>query len=60
MNATQEFSATIEQCRTLATQIQQVIDDHLDVNPDSVNWGNVADAVRLQADLLRITEWLNP
>ena len=60
MNATQQFAATIEECRTLAAQINQMIEDHLDVDPEKCHWGNVGDVTRLKLELLEITKWLNP
>lgn len=60
MNATQEFAATIEECRKLIDQISQCVEDHLDAHPDLIDWGNVGDAKRLMADLLNITAYLHP
>lgn len=53
-----EFIAKIGQAEEMIKAITEAIDNHLGVDPESVTWGNVADAGRLVADLRNIMEYV--
>ena len=60
MSAVQELITTIALINARLADIQSVVDDHLDADPDKLHWGNVGDAKRLLADLENITAYLAP
>ena len=45
------FMGHIEACREVIDEIQEKIDDHLEVDPDLVNWINVSDAAKIEGAL---------
>ena len=45
------FIARIYACKKLLKRIEEFIGDHLEVDPEKVDWGNVGDANSLRAKL---------
>jgi len=52
------FMSKIAETKTLLQELQNHIDDHMEVNPDDVNWSHVGDAGRLLEDVTTITDWV--
>lgn len=52
------FMEKIEVARTLVAEIDSYLDDHLGVDPEQVNWSDVADAERVVGDLKNICAYL--
>ena len=47
------FIQAVENCRQLLEQLQAHVGDHLCVDPDDVNWGDVGDVRSLESLLHR-------
>ena len=56
--ALQEFIAKIAEAKTLLDELQAHVDDHMEVSPDDVNWGDVGNAGRLVHQLTELTDWV--
>jgi hypothetical protein len=57
-NALDKFVTTVAECHKIVDSLQKALDNHLDTNPDTLNWANVGDAQRLLNDLREIQEYV--
>ena len=56
LDAMNEFISRVDDCVTLIDSIKEFVDDHLEADPDKVNWTNVGDAGHLRKMLMDIIE----
>ncbi|MDZ4806468.1 MAG: hypothetical protein SGI90_16565 [Candidatus Eisenbacteria bacterium] len=56
--ATDAFAAAIEAARVDMESIQEMLEDHLSIDPENVHWGHVGDANRLRDELKAIADRL--
>jgi hypothetical protein len=56
--ALDKFVTTIVECQKIVSDLQKAVDNHLDTNPDTLNWANVGDAQRLLEDLREVQEYV--
>ena len=52
------FLESIGKSRELLAEIQEYVDNHMETDPDQINWGDVGSAVRLQESLTDIANFL--
>jgi len=52
------FMAKISEAKTLLAELQNYVDNHMEVNPDDVNWGHAGSAERLLHDVTAIADWV--
>jgi hypothetical protein len=53
------FIASLAKSAMLAERIQETLNNHLGVNPDTLNWGHVGNIQHVQELLEEIAEFLN-
>lgn len=54
--AQQAYIAHIANIQQQITQLQTLVDDHFNVDPDDVHWGHVGDLQRIETALGEILE----
>jgi hypothetical protein len=57
-NALDKFVTTIGECQKIVSDLQKAVDNHLDKDPDKINWADVGDAQRPLSDLREIREYV--
>jgi hypothetical protein len=56
--ALDKFVTTIGECQKIVSDLQKAVDNHLDKDPDKINWADVGDAQRPLSDLREIREYV--
>ena len=56
--ALHEFMAKIAEAKTLLDELQAHVDDHMEVSPDDVDWGDVGSAGYMLEKLTELTDWV--
>jgi hypothetical protein len=51
------FIGVLGEARERLAELQEYIDNHMDANPDEVNYGHVGSAEYLLAQLTQLTDW---
>ena len=51
------FIGVLGEARERLEELQKYIDNHMDANPDEVNYGHVGSAEYLLAQLTQLTDW---
>ena len=54
-----DFTKAIQVNNDLLLNIMNHMDNHMDINPDEVNYGHVGNAIHVLEQLKSITEFLN-
>jgi len=55
--ALQEFMAKIAQAQELLAELQAHADNHMEFNPDEINWGHAGNAGYMVEKLTELTDW---
>jgi hypothetical protein len=51
------FMAKIAEAQTLLAELQAHVDDHMETNPDEINWGHVGSAGYMVEKLSELADW---
>ena len=57
--ALQAFMGCIGEIHERLEELQTYTNDHMDTNPDTVDWGDVGSAEYLLAQLTQLTDWVH-
>jgi len=52
-----EFMAKMAQAQELLAELQAHVDNHMEFNPDEINWGHTGSAGHLVQQLTELTDW---
>jgi len=55
--ALQAFIGKIAEARTLLDELEAHVDNHMEANPDDINWGHVGSAGYMVEKLTELTDW---
>jgi len=53
-----EFMAKMAQAQELLTELQAHVDNHMEFNPDEINWGHAGNAGYMVEKLTELTAWV--
>jgi len=55
--ALHEFMSRISEARERLAELTAYVDDHMQISPDEISWGNVGNAGYLVEQLSQLTDW---